>query len=39
MMLISSVALLATSVPVGVKIGVPLVMGLVAIWLWSRPEQ
>lgn len=39
MMLVSSVALLFAPVPIGVKVSVPLAMGVVAIWLWRRPEQ
>lgn len=26
-------------IPLGVRIGVPLFLGAVAIWLWLRPEQ
>jgi uncharacterized membrane protein YbaN (DUF454 family) len=39
MMLVSSVALFFAPVPMAAKVSVPLVMGLVAIWLWRRPEQ
>ena len=26
-------------IPLGVRIGVPVVMGCVAMWLWARPEE
>ena len=38
MMFVSSAALLFTPAPTAVKVGVPLVMAMVAIWLWKRPE-
>jgi hypothetical protein len=38
-MMFSAVVLLATGAPVAVKIGAPLFMAAVAIWLWRRPEQ
>lgn len=39
MMALSSAVLLATAAPVAVKIGAPVLMAAVAIWLWSRPES
>jgi uncharacterized membrane protein YbaN (DUF454 family) len=39
MMTFSAVLLLATGAPVAVKIGVPIFMAAVAVWLWRRPEQ
>ena len=39
MMTFSALVLLATAAPVAVKIGAPLFMAAVAIWLWRRPEQ
>ncbi|MGJ3699946.1 YbaN family protein [Variovorax sp. AFSI2.2] len=39
MMTFSALVLLATGAPVAVKIGAPLFMAAVAIWLWRRPEQ
>jgi len=39
MMTFSALVLLATGAPVAVKIGAPLFMAVVAIWLWRRPEQ
>lgn len=39
MMMFSAVLLLATGAPVAVKIGVPIFMAAVAVWLWRRPEQ
>ena len=39
MMTFSALVLLATGVPIAVKIGAPLFMAAVAIWLWRRPEQ
>ncbi|SFN27275.1 YbaN family protein [Variovorax sp. OV329] len=39
MMAISALLLmLGTQAPMGVKVGVPLVMGATAVWLWRRPE-
>lgn len=38
MMAFSSALLLATSAHIAVKIGAPLLMAVVAIWLWKRPE-
>jgi uncharacterized membrane protein YbaN (DUF454 family) len=38
MMTLSSAVLLATDVPVAVKVVAPLLMAAVAIWLWRRPE-
>lgn len=38
MMIFSSVVLLVTNAPVIAKIGAPLLMAVVAIWLWRRPE-
>ena len=39
MMLLSTLVLLATGAPVAVKIGAPVFMAAVAVWLWRRPEQ
>ena len=39
MMTFSALVLLATGAPVAVKIGAPLFMAAIAIWLWRRPEQ
>ncbi|MDQ0586018.1 YbaN family protein [Variovorax paradoxus] len=39
MMALSAAVLLATAAPAAVKIGAPLLMAAVAIWLWSRPEN
>ena len=39
MMTFSALLLLATGAPIAVKIGAPLFMAAVAIWLWRRPEQ
>lgn len=40
MMLGSALLLqLFVAVPLGVRVGVPLFLGAVAIWLWLRPEQ
>lgn len=40
MMLASAAVLvLATPAPLAVKVGVPLLMAAVALWLWQRPEQ
>jgi len=38
MMALSSAVLLATAAPAAVKIGAPILMAAVAIWLWRRPE-
>lgn len=38
MMIFSSAVLLVTTVPIVVKVGAPLLMVLMAIWLWKRPE-
>ena len=38
MMAVSSGVLLLTPLPLAVKIGVPALMALIAIWLWRRPE-
>ena len=39
MMLISAIGLQFTSVPLAVRAGVPAVMAIVAIWLWTRPHH
>lgn len=40
MMLASALMLqLITAIPLGVRLGVPLLMAAVALWLWLRPEQ
>lgn len=39
MMLTSALGLQFTTVALGLRIAVPVVMGLVAIWLWTRPHQ
>jgi len=39
MMVASAVVLIAAATPRPVKIGVPLLMAGVALWLWRRPEQ
>ena len=39
MMTFSALVLLATGAPIAAKIGAPLFMVAVAIWLWRRPEQ
>jgi len=39
MMTFSALVLLATGAPIAAKIGAPLFMAAVAIWLWRRPEQ
>jgi uncharacterized membrane protein YbaN (DUF454 family) len=38
MMLTSAIGLQFVALPVPVRVGVPIVMALVAIWLWRRPE-
>ena len=38
MMVASAVLLQFTAAPMGVKAGAPLIMAVVAIWLWRRPE-
>jgi len=38
MMSASAVLLLFIDIPLALKVGVPLVMAAVAIWLWRRPE-
>ena len=38
MMLVSSMLMLVTNAPILVKIGTNIIMLLVAIWLWLRPE-
>jgi uncharacterized protein len=38
MMILSSAVLLATNAPLAAKIGAPLFMAAVALWLWMRPE-
>ncbi len=38
MMIFSSAVLLGTNAPIAAKIGAPLFMAAVAIWLWMRPE-
>lgn len=38
MMALSAVLMGLTSAPLAAKIGVPLVMLAVAVWLWRRPE-
>lgn len=39
MMACSATLLLLTGAPVAVKAGVPILMAMVAIWLWNRPES
>ncbi|CAN7722172.1 YbaN family protein [Variovorax paradoxus] len=39
MMALSSAVLLAAAAPIAVKIGAPVLVAAVAIWLWSRPEN
>ena len=39
MMLISAVVLVLSSLPAVARIGLPLVMAAIAVWLWSRPER
>lgn len=38
MMLTSAVGLQFAPLPLWLRVGVPIVMALVAIWLWRRPE-
>jgi len=38
MMSASAMLLLFTNLPVALKIAVPLLMAVVAVWLWRRPE-
>ena len=38
MMTGSAVMLALSPAPTPVKVGVPLLMGVVAVWLWRRPE-
>lgn len=38
MMLVSTVLIALSSAPLALKVGVPAVMAVVAIWLWRRPE-
>jgi uncharacterized membrane protein YbaN (DUF454 family) len=38
MMLASTVVLALSALPLAAKIGVPLFMAAVAVWLWRRPE-
>lgn len=38
MMLVSAISLQFVGLPFAVRVGVPVVMALVAIWLWRRPE-
>ena len=38
MMLTSAIGLQFVALPFAVRLGVPIVMALVAIWLWRRPE-
>jgi hypothetical protein len=38
MMSLSAVVLWVTSAPLAVKLGAPLIMAAVAVWLWRRPE-
>ncbi|MBK9133416.1 MAG: YbaN family protein [Betaproteobacteria bacterium] len=38
MMIFSTVVIAFTAAPLAVKIGVPSVMSVVAVWLWRRPE-
>lgn len=39
MMLASAVLLQALNVPMWLRIGAPLMMATVAVWLWRRPES
>jgi len=39
MMTLSAVMLALSPAPLAVKVGVPALMAVVAIWLWRRPEQ
>lgn len=38
MMIFSSAVLLATNAPIVMKVVVPLLLVMIAIWLWRRPE-
>lgn len=38
MMLTSAIGLQFVALPLAARVGVPIVMALVAIWLWRRPE-
>lgn len=38
MMLTSAIGLQFVPAPVGIQLAVPLIMALVAIWLWTRPH-
>ena len=38
MMVISAVGLQFAPLPMAARLGVPLVMAAVAVWLWTRPE-
>lgn len=38
MMIVSAAILASTTVPDGVKLAVPSMMAVVAVWLWRRPD-
>lgn len=38
MMIFSAALLLVTNAPIVVKVAAPLLMAVIAIWLWKRPE-
>ncbi len=38
MMLLSAVVLALSGLPLAVRVGVPLFMAAVAVWMWRRPE-
>lgn len=38
MMFFSTAVLLVTDAPIVVKVAAPLLMAVIAIWLWKRPE-
>lgn len=38
MMLFSTAVLLVTNAPIAVKVALPLLMAVITIWLWRRPE-
>lgn len=38
MMLVSAIGLQFAPLPLAARLGVPLVMAAVAVWLWTRPE-
>ncbi|CAN7756157.1 YbaN family protein [Variovorax sp. LjRoot84] len=38
MMFFSTAVLLVTNAPIVVKVAAPLLMAVIAIWLWKRPE-